>query len=168
MAEDVHARAYRLAAFAAVLVVLAGVGVGVGFVDLPFGEERPTVTVTDEDGTRLATVSVRVADTTLERYTGLSETESLADGEGMLFVHEEPGTYAYVMRDMAFPIDIVFVSADGVVTRVHHAPLPPPETPNSELTRYRGEGKYVLEVPYGYTNRTGIAPGDRVAIPQGY
>jgi hypothetical protein len=151
---------------AAALVFVSMGGVGL----LPTGDyERTTVTVVDDDdGATLATVEVRVADTYRKRYTGLSDTDSLGPDEGMLFVHEEAGAHAYVMREMAFPLDIVFVATDGTVTRVHHAPLPPEGTPESELTRYRGRGKYVLEVPYGYTNRTGIEAGDRIRVAGGW
>jgi uncharacterized membrane protein (UPF0127 family) len=163
----VHPRS--VGAFLAALLVLGAGAYGLGVVDFDGSDgERPTVTVRDEDGSRLATVKVRVADTTVERYEGLSGTEPLADGEGMLFVHPSADTYGYVMRDMNYPLDIVFVAADGRVTTVHHAPLPPPDTPNRNLTRYTGRGKYVLEVPYGYTNRTGIEVGDRVVVPDRY
>jgi uncharacterized membrane protein (UPF0127 family) len=150
------------AVVAAVLVVASMGGLGL----LPTGEyERTSVTAVDDaDGATLATVDVRVADTFQKRYTGLSDTDSLGPNEGMLFVHDEAGEHAYVMRDMAFPLDIVFVAADGTITTIHHAPLPSEGTGDSELTRYRGEGKYVLEVAYGYTNRTGIETGDRVEI----
>ncbi|MEZ3142296.1 DUF192 domain-containing protein [Halobaculum sp. MBLA0143] len=130
----------------------------------PSSYDDATVTVTDEDGSRLATVDVRVADTFQKRYTGLSDTASLADGEGMLFVHDRPGTHAYVMRDMAFPLDILFVDENGTVTTVHHAELPSSDTADSDLRRYRGYGVYVLEVPHGYTNRTGIDAGDTVTV----
>jgi hypothetical protein len=125
--------------------------------------ERGTVTVFDEDGTCLATVDVRIADTQTKRYVGLSDTESLSEDEGMLFVHERESEHAYVMREMDFPLDIVFVDADHTITTVHHAPLPP-ETSGDDLKRYRGRGKYVLEVPEGYTDRRGISPGDCVRI----
>ena len=125
------------------------------------GTEVPgtTVAVDDEDGTTLGTVQVRVADTFRERYTGLSNTESLGPNEGMLFVHDEEGEHAYVMRDMAFPIDIVFVDANRTITAIHHA-----ETESRPYTRYRGTGKYVLEVPYGWTTDHGVEVGDRVRI----
>jgi uncharacterized membrane protein (UPF0127 family) len=152
--------AFTFLVAAALLFVSMG-----GFGLLPAGDyERTTVTVVGEDGTTLATVDVRVSDTFQKRYTGLSDTDSLGPSEGMLFVHDEEGEYAYVMRDMAFPLDIVFVASDGTITRIHHAPLPPEGTENTELTRYRGRGQYVLEVPYGYTNETGIEVGDSVRI----
>ena len=147
-----------------VLVLGAGVVVAVDAGLLSSGaHDRTTVTLVDDNGTRLATVDVRVADTTTERYTGLSDTESLAPGEGMLFVHDRAATHAYVMRKMDFPLDIVFVAPNGTVTRIHHAPVPS-NTSGEELTEYRGYGKYVLELPRGYADRTGLDEGDRVAI----
>ncbi|MFC4358313.1 DUF192 domain-containing protein [Halobium salinum] len=128
--------------------------------------DRETVSV--ENGSRtLATIEVRIADTYEKRYTGLSDTESLDSGEGMLFVHDEEGRHAYVMRKMDFPLDILFVDANGTITTIHHAPVPPEGTSGNELERYRGTGKYVLEVPMGYANETGIEVGDRLVIPNG-
>jgi uncharacterized membrane protein (UPF0127 family) len=127
--------------------------------------DRATVTLVDASGERLTEVDVRIADTPEKRYVGLSATESLGPREGMLFVHDSAGQYAYVMRDMAFPLDIVFVASDGTVTTIHHAPLPPEGTSSSELTRYRGQGRYVLEFPLGTANETGLTEGDRVVIP---
>ena len=77
----------------------------------------------------------------------------------MLFVHGDAAERAYVMRGMAFPIDIVFVDADGTVTTVHEA------APESRpLTRYEGTGRYVLEVPRGWSERHGVDPGDQLLI----
>lgn len=127
--------------------------------------ERATVTVEDENGTQLATVDVRIADTRDKRRLGLSNTSSLASGEGMLFVHEAEGRHVYVMRRMDFPLDIVFVDADGTITTIHHAPVPE-EIPGGN-GRFPGRGKYVLEVPRGWTNATGVDVGDQVVVPDG-
>lgn len=158
-----------LATFAlAVVVLAAATGAVYAFnpAAFPTGDyERTTVTVADEtDNRTLATVDARIADTRQKRYTGLSETESLGEDEGMLFIHDDEDEYAYVMREMAFPIDIVFVGENGTITRIHHADRPPEGTSGDELTKYRGTGKYVLELPYGYTNRTCIDEGDRIHI----
>ncbi|MFC7098065.1 DUF192 domain-containing protein [Halobaculum marinum] len=161
-------RRLRSVVLLAFLVALAGCTGAVTSVTNDGEYDRTTVTVVDEDGTDLGTVEVRVADTFDKRYTGLSDTESLGPNEGMLFVHGSEGQHAYVMRDMAFPIDIVFVAANGSVTRIHHAELPPEGTSGGDLTRYRGTGKYVLEVPYGWTNRTGVSVGDSVEIAGDY
>ena len=121
-----------------------------------------TVTITDADsGAERATVTVRIADSLSERYTGLSDTSSLDPNEGMLFVHNSEGRPGYVMRDMAFPIDIVFVDAGGEITTIHHA------EPSDDQT-FRGTAKYVLELPYNYTVDNDIAVGDQVTIPDEY
>ena len=125
---------------------------------------RTTVDLRDADGTALASVDVRIADTPDKRRIGLSETASLAAGEGMLFVHPGGGRHTYWMRGMAFPIDIVFATAAGEVTTIHHAATP------AELDGYGdfpGRGKFVFEVPRGYTNATGLDVGDCLAVPSG-
>ncbi|WP_050033224.1 DUF192 domain-containing protein [Halorubrum halophilum] len=111
---------------------------------------------TDES---LASVEARVADGLAKQYVGLSATDELADDEGMLFVHDETGEHAYVMRDMAFALDIVFVAPNGTVTEIHEA-----EPDSRPYTRYRGTGRYVLEVPRGWSERNGVEPGDRLVF----
>lgn len=153
----------------AVVVALLLLAVGglliaqLGLLPAPDGYERTTVAVVDDDGTRLTTVEARVADTWQKRYTGLSETESLAAGEGMLFVHDDARNHTYVMREMDFPLDILFIAPDGTITTIHHAPVPE-ATQSDDLREYTGYGQYVLEVPRGYANATGIESGDRVRI----
>jgi len=159
------------------VVVLAGV-VGVawwlGAVELP-GEdahEAAVVVVAAPDGERRATVDARVADSRKERIRGLSETASLSNGSGMLFVHPRTATQTYVMRGMAFPLDIVFVApcedcpagVDGRVTVVRHADVPPD---GEQSPRYTGRARWVLEVPRGYADATGIGAGDHVTIHYG-
>lgn len=155
-------------ALLAVLVTLAGCTGAVTDAANDGDYERTTVTVVDEYDAELGTVDVRVADTYAKRYTGLSDTDSLGPNEGMLFVHDGEDQYAYVMREMAFPLDILFIATNGTITRIHHAELPPEGTTGPDLKRYRGSGKYVLEVPYGWTNRTGVEPGDAVEIAGAY
>ncbi len=124
------------------------------------GYDTTTVEAVDGDTDEsLATAEVRVADGFLKRYVGLSATEELGPNEGMLFVHDEPGEYGYVMRDMAFAIDIVFVDADGTVTTIHEA-----EPESRPLTTYEGQGKYVLEVPKGWSADNDVEPGDRIVF----
>jgi uncharacterized membrane protein (UPF0127 family) len=79
----------------------------------------------------------------------------------MLFVHPEEAEYAYVMRGMSFSIDIVFVAGNGTVTRVHHEASPE----RLPISRYRGTGTYVLEVPAGWADKTGVDAGDTIQIP---
>jgi uncharacterized membrane protein (UPF0127 family) len=126
---------------------------------------RSAVELVDVSGETLSVIEVQIADTPEELYLGLSETDSLGRKEGMLFVHESSNVRAYVMRDMAFPLDIIFISADGRVTEIQQADLPPDGASDADLERYHGRGKYVLEIPMGTAEEVGLSKGDRVVIP---
>jgi hypothetical protein len=128
------------------------------------GYEHTEVTVRDaETGEVLGRVDAAVADTFSKRYVGLSDTESLADDQGMLFVHDGVAERTYVMREMDFGLDIVFVDSDGTITSIHHAPAPGPGEDGNDQ-RYSGRGQYVLEVNRGWTDDRGIEVGDRLVF----
>jgi uncharacterized membrane protein (UPF0127 family) len=149
------------------VLVLLGVGLlayGAGLVEYPGEDEyqEAEVTFVAENGTELATVDVTVADTRKERIQGLSGVESLPEDSGMLFVTDGETRRTLVMRDMEIPLDMVFVGANGTVTTVHEAPLPPAD--REELKPYRGVAQWMVELPYGYAEEHGIEPGVRVRV----
>jgi uncharacterized membrane protein (UPF0127 family) len=158
-----------------VLFVLAVVGlvlttaVAAGIVPPPAtlfdtGEyDRATVTITNNCSQELGTVNVRIAESRQQKIVGLSETPTLENGSGMLFPYEESTEHTYVMRGMDYPLDIVFIGADGRINAIESAPAPGPNEDGNDIQR-TGTGKYVLEVPRGWTERHGIAVGHRVII----
>ncbi len=124
--------------------------------------EHTTVTAHDgETGEELGRVEAAVADTFSTRYLGLSATDSLPEDRGMLFVHDSPGEYTYVMRDMSFGIDIVFIDPDETITTIHEAPQPGPGEDGNEQ-EYPGTGQYVLEVNKGWMADRGVEVGDEI------
>jgi hypothetical protein len=128
------------------------------------GYAHTSVTVVDaETGDELGSVRAAVAESYQQKYTGLSKTESLPPDVGMLFPYDSEGSRTYVMRNMDFGIDIVYIAGNGTITRIHHAPEPP-EGEDGESYRYPGYGQYVLEVNYEWTTRHGVTVGDEVEI----
>jgi len=123
------------------------------------GYETVAVEVTTPDGDRLGAVTAAVADTYDLRVTGLSDTESLPEDVGMLFVYDEVGDHTYVMREMDFGLDIVFADDEGAITEIHHAPAPGPNE-DGEDQEYPGRGQYVFEVNRGWTTERGVEEGD--------
>jgi uncharacterized membrane protein (UPF0127 family) len=123
------------------------------------GYETTDVRVTTPDGEPLGSVTAAVADSPGLRYRGLSDTASLPEDRGMLFVFDGVAERTFVMRGMDFGLDIVFADAERVVTRIHHAPAPGPNEDGSDQ-RYPGRGQYVLEVNRGWTTERGIERGD--------
>ena len=151
----------------AVLIIIAGVAGA--FIFAPQQAEsvdRVDVALKD-NGSSVATVDASVANTQSERMTGLSNHDSLAAGKGMLFVHGEATEQTYVMRDMDFPIDIVFINSACEITTIHSAAEPAAnETGEEPKYRYSGQAKYVLEVPDGYATER-VEAGDAVEIDGG-
>lgn len=123
-----------------------------------------TATIYDENGDYLESVEGNVAVTWREQYTGLSNTDTLEDGHGLILLHETEREHTYVMRNMAFPIDIIFVDKEGRIIMIHHAELEDSEP----LTKYRGWSKYGLEVPYHWTSENDINIGDTVEFRWGH
>ncbi|MEF8776989.1 MAG: DUF192 domain-containing protein [Haloarculaceae archaeon] len=126
--------------------------------------DQATVRAVDANGSELATVDVRIADTQDKRRVGLSRTDRLQPGTGMLFVFETQSVHSFHMKNMNFPLDMVFVDANGTVTQIHHAPVPA-AIPEDDIRTYEGRGKWVLEVNRGWANETGLVVGDRVEVP---
>ena len=124
--------------------------------------DRTTVTVVDgETGEELGRVEAAIAGNSSLRYTGLSETDDLPDDRGMLFTYDGERELTYVMRNMSFPLDIIFVYANGTIDSAHERRAPEAGE-NGESIRASGEGQYVLEVNRGWTDERGVEPGDRV------
>lgn len=108
---------------------------------------------------------VLVAKTPYHQYRGLSERESLAPYQGMLFVFSDADRHIFVMRDMKFSIDIIWLLDGKVVDIAPSLPLEPDAT-NFTLTRYypRENATMVLEVPAGWTQEHGITIGDTLTV----
>ena len=116
------------------------------------------------DGDRLGRVTAAVAETGDQRRLGLSDAETLPEDAGMLFVFPAPrDSLTFVMREMAFGIDIVYADGEGTIVEIHNAPEPGPNEDGSEQ-EYPGSGRYVLEVPYKWTDRHGVETGDELAF----
>ena len=109
-------------------------------------------------------ITVEIADSPEKRSQGLSGRSSLPNNQGMLFVFNEAGKYPFWMKDMKFPIDIIWINDGGVVAITSHAN---PEIYNdSSLTTYKPKepARYVLEVNANYTLENNIKVGDGVEI----
>lgn len=111
-----------------------------------------------------ARIRVLVADTPEERVAGLGGYADLPEDAGMLFVLPEPTQPTFWMKGMNFAIDIIWIH-DGVVVQIHDSvPLPPRNSPDDQLPRYRPDEPitHVLELTAGSAERLGITIGSRL------
>ncbi len=114
-----------------------------------------------------ATWTVELATTMVEQARGLSYRTSLAPDAGMLFIFPAAGTQNFWMKDMHFPLDIIWIAGDGTVAGfAEDTPAPAAGTPLWNLPVYTSPAgvKEVLEVNAGTVARYGIKIGDRVTV----
>ncbi len=104
-------------------------------------------------------IRVTVADTPEARQKGLGGRNGLAPDEGMLFIFPEDGTYGFWMKNMKFPIDILWISSAQEVVfmaqNVSSDTYPQVFTPTTPV-------RYVLELPAGYAKAYTVKVGDEV------
>jgi uncharacterized membrane protein (UPF0127 family) len=107
------------------------------------------------------TINVVVADTPAEQEQGLSGHSPLAAGDGMLFVFKAPALYGFWMKDMLFPLDIIWISADHKITYIEKSLQPStyPETFAPKLP-----SQYVLEVIAGTADKNHWTVGEDVSF----
>lgn len=106
-------------------------------------------------------IRIDIADNRFEREKGLAGRESLADSEGLLFLHEELAWQTYWMKGMLIPIDIIWIDGKRVVGFVEHAQ---PEDPPVTIYSSPSPVDKVLEVSAGFVARNGLEIGDILDI----
>ncbi len=112
-------------------------------------------------------VHAEVATTPAARSKGLGGRESMADDAGMLFVFPNARQATFWMKDMRFPLDFVWISADKHVEEVtQNVAAPAPGTKDPDLTLYKAAEavQYVVELNAGVVEASGIRVGDAVTF----
>ncbi|MBI4737986.1 DUF192 domain-containing protein [Candidatus Woesearchaeota archaeon] len=107
-----------------------------------------------------ACVYVEVAQTQAELEKGLGGHRPLGRQEGMLFIFPIRKTYNFWMKDVSFPIDIVWIDGETIVDYQEYAQpcldgLCSTYSANVNATR-------VVELPAGFLHRAGIEKQDLV------
>lgn len=131
-----------------------------------FGWQKETNTSVENDSLDQVTIKgvpiqISVADTPAEREQGLSGRPSLAENEGLLFLFDTPGEYGFWMKEMRFPIDILWFSEEGNVVHIEEQ-LQPDTYPT--VFSPQAPSLYVLEVPAGFVERHQIKIGDQLEV----
>jgi len=105
-------------------------------------------------------LTAEVVSKPFDLYRGLSQRASLCQTCGMLFLFPDSAPRTFVMRDMNFPLDIIFIEDDQIVNIA--ANLPPE---GHEVKNYYQSGlpaNRVLELNGGHCALWGIKVGDKI------
>ncbi|MBI5817298.1 MAG: DUF192 domain-containing protein [Candidatus Yonathbacteria bacterium] len=106
-------------------------------------------------------INVDIVDTPALQERGLSGKNALLDNQGMFFIFDHSGIYPFWMKEMNFPIDIIWIDEHMSVADITKNVLPSsfPQTFASRVPI-----RYVLEVQAGFAERHGVNIGDQVVL----
>ena len=134
-----------------ILVLL--MGIIVWFVVL---SKKPTAIINGQSFT------LYVAKTQKEKEIGLSKYNKLPQNMGMIFIFDKPGSYNFWMRNMKFPIDILFIK-DGLTTTIYrNAEKPKDQNQNLFVYQPKFPIDKVLEISAGLSEKYNIKEGNTI------
>lgn len=107
-----------------------------------------------------------LAKTAQEKTTGLSKRYKLPENSGMLFIFNNKDYYQFWMKEMRFPIDIIYINDDKIVDIFENVKPPQGdmEVPNIPIYTPREKANYVLEINAGLSKKLNIKSGNKVTL----
>jgi len=109
-------------------------------------------------------IKADIVKTEKEQQKGLGGREKLAEDGGMLFVFDKENKYNFWMKDVKFPIDIIWISKEKKVVDFYQNAEVQLAVPDSQLRIYSPSSSalYVLEVNAGEIEKYHIGVGNEV------
>jgi uncharacterized membrane protein (UPF0127 family) len=167
---------FVIAGLALLLIAIVVLFFYPGIMIMPAGQENQSQQtiiqqeVTSEDGS-YAQVNITVNDQVLianisanpeQRTAGLSSKDALAQNEAMLFVFDNEAAHRFWMKDMKFPIDIIWINSDKIVVDIEHTLQPCNLGVLCSTYEPDDDSLYVLETVSGFAQKYGIVEGTPV------
>ena len=103
-----------------------------------------------------------VAATDEQKTKGLAVKNSLAENEAMLFVFDNEAQHPFWMKNMKFPIDIIWIGSDKRVVHIEHNLQPCSSELLCPTYKPVADSLYVLETVAGFAERHDITKGTPV------
>lgn len=104
---------------------------------------------------------IELAVTPQQQQQGLMHRTSMADNAGMLFYFGREVERGFWMKNTLIPLDLIFIKQDGTIHHIHENAVP------HDLTSIKSNGSVaaVLEINGGFSNKLGLAAGNKVKHP---
>lgn len=117
--------------------------------------DRPAIPLTFPNG---VVIQVEVAQTPIERATGLMNRQNLSLDRGMLFVFDKPDFHFFWMKDTLLPLDMIWLDSDKRILHIEEQ-VPPCKKDPCPAYGPPMKSLYVLEVNAGVVQRQGLSVG---------
>ncbi len=108
-------------------------------------------------------IFVDIADIKPSRKRGLMYREKMESNEGMLFVFDTEDYYSFWMRNMKFPVDMIWIDMDNRVIHIEED-VPVCVGEACEFYPPLKPAKYMLEINAGVASHGRIKIGDRITV----
>ena len=105
---------------------------------------------------------VDIAITDKQLQDGLAIKNSLKENEGMLFFLGEPRKASFWMKNMKFPIDIIWLNEKFSIVHIEQELQPCESVFYCKSYKPNSEALYVLETIAGFTKKHNLQIGDNV------
>ena len=107
---------------------------------------------------------VEFAETLASQEQGLSDRNTMAQNEGMLFTFPAPKLSTFWMKGMQFPLDVLWIE-EGVIVDISRNVPPPSQTGGIPRTMSPSTpADMVLEINAGLADQLRINAGDTIKI----
>src|SRR3989338_9896472 len=141
-----------LAAFLILAIFLIGLGVWQS------STKSPTAKINNHE------FKLQIAKTAREKEIGLSKYENLSKDIGMLFPFEKADYYSFWMKQMKFPIDIIYIKDGKIITIYKNVSPPKKATEGLLIYKPKIPSSMVLEINAGLSSKYNLKEGDKISI----
>ncbi|MCK9281675.1 MAG: DUF192 domain-containing protein [Melioribacteraceae bacterium] len=107
----------------------------------------------------LKLIEIQIADDDSERATGLMFRDKMEENQGMLFIFPIQTYQSFWMKNTIIPLDIMFVTSDFEIIKIHKNTTPYSEESYPSLK----PAMYVVETIAGFSDKYNINEGDKIA-----
>jgi uncharacterized membrane protein (UPF0127 family) len=105
---------------------------------------------------------IEVADTLEKQIQGLSDRKNISENSGMLFIYHNKSIRFFWMRQMNFPLDIIWIDGDTIV-KINKNLLPEGNNPKN-IYNSKFPVNYVFEINSGLSEKYNFKTGDKVKL----
>ena len=108
-------------------------------------------------------IRVEIRDNFEGRREGLMNRNNLEENEGMLFIFDKEDYHSFWMKNMSFPIDIIWMDESKKIVHIEKS-VPPCFEEKCRIYNPEEKSKYVLEVVANFTQEKKLKIGDKLDL----
>lgn len=121
-------------------------------------KNSPSLTINNK------TFNIDIAKTDEQKAKGLSIYDKLPLNKGMIFTFGSSDYYTFWMKNMKFPIDIIYIKNNIIVDIFKNVPNPKSENETLPIIRPKNDADTVFEINAGLSEKYNFKVGNTIKI----